>query len=222
MTRPRKKIPAQAGFEPGTFRSRGGSLTTRPTRRWWSRQTHTSAPRQGRGSIQELWRTLNNNETRQTNPATCFNGIMQRAISVREIGIQFHKMLTPKTKAESTTLTCREKKTVCPESRVVSSSCIREKKTRWAVTDIEESCLFLLYQKGTTLWAVKDIEERRLFLLYHRGTALWAVTDIEESRLFLLYQKGTTLWAVTDIEESRLFLLYRISERGNPLKCERH
>ena len=32
MTRPRK-IPAQAGFEPGTFRSRGGRLTTRPTRR---------------------------------------------------------------------------------------------------------------------------------------------------------------------------------------------
>ena len=26
MTRPRKKIPAQAGFEPGTFRSRGGRL----------------------------------------------------------------------------------------------------------------------------------------------------------------------------------------------------
>ena len=32
MTRPRK-IPAQAGFEPGIFRSRGGRLTTRPTRR---------------------------------------------------------------------------------------------------------------------------------------------------------------------------------------------
>ena len=32
MGRPRK-IPAQAGFEPGTFRSRGGRLTTRPTRR---------------------------------------------------------------------------------------------------------------------------------------------------------------------------------------------
>ena len=28
-----KKIPAQAGFEPGIFRSRGGRLTTRPTRR---------------------------------------------------------------------------------------------------------------------------------------------------------------------------------------------
>ena len=28
-----KKIPAQAGFEPGTFRSRGRCLTTRPTRR---------------------------------------------------------------------------------------------------------------------------------------------------------------------------------------------
>ena len=28
-----KKIPAQAGFEPGTFRSRGGRFTTRPTRR---------------------------------------------------------------------------------------------------------------------------------------------------------------------------------------------
>ena len=27
------KIPAQAGFEPGIFRSRGGRLTTRPTRR---------------------------------------------------------------------------------------------------------------------------------------------------------------------------------------------
>ena len=27
-----KKIPAQAGFEPGIFRSRGGRLTTRPTR----------------------------------------------------------------------------------------------------------------------------------------------------------------------------------------------
>ena len=33
MTRSRKKIPAQAGFEPGIFRSRGGRLTTRPTRR---------------------------------------------------------------------------------------------------------------------------------------------------------------------------------------------
>ena len=32
MTRPRK-IPAQAGFEPGIFRSRGGRLTTWPTRR---------------------------------------------------------------------------------------------------------------------------------------------------------------------------------------------
>ena len=32
MTRP-EKIPSQAGFEPGTFRSRGGRLTTRPTRR---------------------------------------------------------------------------------------------------------------------------------------------------------------------------------------------
>ena len=32
MTRPRKKIPAQAGFEPGTFRSGGGRLTARPTR----------------------------------------------------------------------------------------------------------------------------------------------------------------------------------------------
>ena len=29
-----KKIPAQAGFEPGTFRSRGGRLATRPTR-WY-------------------------------------------------------------------------------------------------------------------------------------------------------------------------------------------
>ena len=39
MTRPRKKIPAQAGFEPGTFRSRGGRLTTRPTRRsQWQRR----------------------------------------------------------------------------------------------------------------------------------------------------------------------------------------
>ena len=28
-----EKIPAQAGFEPGIFRSRGGRLTTRPTRR---------------------------------------------------------------------------------------------------------------------------------------------------------------------------------------------
>ena len=27
-----QKIPAQAGFKPGTFRSRGGRLTTRPTR----------------------------------------------------------------------------------------------------------------------------------------------------------------------------------------------
>ena len=33
MTRPRK-IPAQAGFEPGIFHSRGRHLTTRPTRRW--------------------------------------------------------------------------------------------------------------------------------------------------------------------------------------------
>ena len=33
MTRPRKKIPSQAGFEPGTFRSGGGRLTTRPARR---------------------------------------------------------------------------------------------------------------------------------------------------------------------------------------------
>ena len=32
MTRP-GKIPAQEGFEPGIFRSRGGRLTTRPTRR---------------------------------------------------------------------------------------------------------------------------------------------------------------------------------------------
>ena len=32
MTRP-EKIPAQAGFKPGIFRSRGGRLTTRPTRR---------------------------------------------------------------------------------------------------------------------------------------------------------------------------------------------
>ena len=32
MTRP-EKIPAQTGFEPGIFRSRGGRLTTRPTRR---------------------------------------------------------------------------------------------------------------------------------------------------------------------------------------------
>ena len=32
MTRPRKN-PAQEGFEPRTFRSRGGHLTTRPTRR---------------------------------------------------------------------------------------------------------------------------------------------------------------------------------------------
>ena len=32
MTRPRKN-PAQAGFEPGIFRSRGGRLTTRPARR---------------------------------------------------------------------------------------------------------------------------------------------------------------------------------------------
>ena len=32
MTRLRK-IPAQAGFEPGIFRSRGGRLTTRPRRR---------------------------------------------------------------------------------------------------------------------------------------------------------------------------------------------
>ena len=32
MTRP-GKIPSQAGFEPGIFRSRGGRLTTRPTRR---------------------------------------------------------------------------------------------------------------------------------------------------------------------------------------------
>ena len=35
MTRP-WKIPPQVGFEPGIFRSRGGRLTTRPTRRsWW-------------------------------------------------------------------------------------------------------------------------------------------------------------------------------------------
>ena len=32
MTRP-EKIPAQAGFEPGIFRSRGGRLSTMPTRR---------------------------------------------------------------------------------------------------------------------------------------------------------------------------------------------
>ena len=32
MIRPRK-IPAQAGFEPGIFRSRGGRLTIRPKRR---------------------------------------------------------------------------------------------------------------------------------------------------------------------------------------------
>ena len=40
MTRPRKKIPAQAGFEPGTFRSRGGHLTTRPTR-WYLCERHS-------------------------------------------------------------------------------------------------------------------------------------------------------------------------------------
>ena len=33
MTRP-EKIPAQAGFEPETFRSRGERLTSRPTRRF--------------------------------------------------------------------------------------------------------------------------------------------------------------------------------------------
>ena len=32
MTRPRKKSRRKAGFEPGIFRSRGGRLTTRPTR----------------------------------------------------------------------------------------------------------------------------------------------------------------------------------------------
>ena len=37
MTRPRKKISAQAGFEPGIFRSRADALTTRPTR--WSKTT---------------------------------------------------------------------------------------------------------------------------------------------------------------------------------------
>ena len=30
-----EKIPSQTGFEPGIFRSRGGRLTTRPTRRSW-------------------------------------------------------------------------------------------------------------------------------------------------------------------------------------------
>ena len=33
MTQPRKNPHVQAGFEPGIFRSRGGRLTTRPTRR---------------------------------------------------------------------------------------------------------------------------------------------------------------------------------------------
>ena len=33
MTRP-EKIPTQAGFKPRIFRSRGGRLTTRPTRRY--------------------------------------------------------------------------------------------------------------------------------------------------------------------------------------------
>ena len=33
LTRPRKKSTSQAGFEPGIFRSLGGRLTTRPTRR---------------------------------------------------------------------------------------------------------------------------------------------------------------------------------------------
>ena len=45
MTRPRKKIPAQAGFEPGTFRSRGGRLTTRPTRRWYHRERRSVGAR---------------------------------------------------------------------------------------------------------------------------------------------------------------------------------
>ena len=34
-----EKIPPQAGFEPGIFRSLGGCLTTRPTRRYWLRIT---------------------------------------------------------------------------------------------------------------------------------------------------------------------------------------
>ena len=38
MTRPRKN-PAQAGFEPGIFRSRGGHLITRPTRRYQQQRT---------------------------------------------------------------------------------------------------------------------------------------------------------------------------------------
>ena len=49
MTRPRKKIPAQAEFEPGTFRSRCGRLTTRPTRRLDTREVSTVAQREGEG-----------------------------------------------------------------------------------------------------------------------------------------------------------------------------
>ena len=51
MTRPRRKIPAQAGFEPGTFRSRGGRLTTRPTRRSMVENVTRSTVRGGRGLL---------------------------------------------------------------------------------------------------------------------------------------------------------------------------
>ena len=46
MTR-HEKIPSQAGFEPGIFRSRGGHLTTRPVRRYVLR-------RRGCNTLQQL------------------------------------------------------------------------------------------------------------------------------------------------------------------------
>ena len=52
-----KKIPAQAGFEPGIFRSRGGHLTTRPKRRWQVRKADmlTVTPRVSPGKTSD-WR----------------------------------------------------------------------------------------------------------------------------------------------------------------------
>ena len=69
MTRPRK-IPAQAGFEPGTFRSRGGRLTTRSTRR--SRQ---------RNSARSLGKV-----TRRWNSARSLGKVTRRCFSSRSFG----------------------------------------------------------------------------------------------------------------------------------------
>ena len=50
-----KKIPSQAGFEPGIFRSRGGRLTTRPTRR----------SKNGQTKVLDSWKVTQLNRPRQ-------------------------------------------------------------------------------------------------------------------------------------------------------------